>query len=155
MSVIPQQFEASVAGEVLAGFGRALEDHPMEQPLTATLGVFREGIWGNFSRTEGPTGTKWQKRVDKLPHPLLFKTGKMLEAAIGEGSGAVTEIAPRDALASVDQSVVKYAGYHMTGTKNKDGSPRMPARPYFYAGAPTLDSMTDTMATHTMRMLLP
>jgi phage gpG-like protein len=155
VTVIPRQFEASDAGDVLTGFGRALVDHPMDTPLTATLGVFREGIWGNFSRTEGPDGNKWPKRVDNLPHPLLFKTGKMLEAAIGEGSGGVTEIGPRDALASVDQSVVKYAGYHMTGTKNKDGSPRMPARPYFYAGGPTLDSMTDTMATHTLRMLLP
>lgn len=154
MTTIPQQFEASKAGEVLAGFGRALGEASYEQPLKETTGVFREGIWTNFIRTEGPTGAKWPDRVDNLPHPLLFKSGRMLDAAIGEGAGSITEIGSEDALMGVDQGVVKYAGYHMTGTKNKDGSQRMPARPYYYAGSQTLDNMTDKMASETMRLLL-
>lgn len=148
MTTIPQQFEASQAGEVLAGFGRALGDASYEQPLQETAGVFREGIWNNFIRTEGPTGAKWPPRVDNLPHPLLFKSGRMLDAAIGEGAGSITEIGPEDALMGIEDSVIEYAKYQQHGTR------KMPARPYYHAGSQTLDNMTDKMASETMRLFL-
>lgn len=154
-NAIPYQFDAIDASEVLAGFARALGTESKAEPLTGAAEEFRNGIWRNFIATEGPDGTTWPPRKDNLPHPLLFKTGQMLEAAIGEGGGAVTEIGPHDALLEVSDSAVPHAKWQQYGTKNKDGSQRIPPRPYYYAGSTTLDAMTDRMATETMRMLLP
>lgn len=149
-SVIPQQFEAADAGEVLAGFGRALAEEPLEQPLSETAKVFRAGVWGNFMRAAGPEGSQWPSRVDNLPHPLLILTAAMIRAATDESApGAITFVAPRAAAMGIDDASIPYAKFHMTGTK------KMPARPYYYAGSTVLDSMADKMASETMRLLVP
>lgn len=133
---------------MLAGFGRAIVNASYERPLEGAVEEFREGIWTNFLKKQGPSGAPWADRVDNLPHPLLFKTGAMLEAAIGEGAGAITEIGPEEALTGIDDAVIDYAKYHMTGTR------KMPARPYHYAGDDTLQRMNDRVASESMSLLL-
>jgi hypothetical protein len=127
----------------------ALESTSLEGPLRQTVPIWHQGFEGNFMRAEGPDGAAWAPRKDSKPHPLLILYGYLIEAARDTGSpGNITEVGPRDLRTGVDVSVVKYAGFHDTGTS------RMPARVYLYAAADVQDLALEAFANAAFTLLV-
>ncbi len=109
-------------------------DAAFDEALRAVDVIIAEGFQENFFNTTGPEGDFWQPRKDNLPHPLLIKTGKMFSAATNVGDpGHVFEHSGDIAEFGVSDAHVVYAKWHDRGTKNKDGTLRMVARPFAYA----------------------
>lgn len=92
---------------------------------------FSEGVSFNFENTQDPfTGAEWKPRKDNKRHPLLDLSGAMKEAAKYPQVIATAGLVMFRLLATA----VFYAPYQQFGTLNKDGTQRIPPRPYFGLG---------------------
>lgn len=87
--------------------------------------IVQESVQDNFQRQTDVMGTFWPPRKDTLPHPLLIKTGRMLDAATG-GPGHHKRAQRKGLEMGIKPDKVPYAKYHQYGTR------RIPQRQYFY-----------------------
>lgn len=106
--------------------------------------VFYEGVRSNFNDRSNAAGDPWPPRKPPTgTWPLLIKTGRMQEAAVGH-RGAAKAVTPRDVTWSVS---TPYAIYHMTGTH------RMPARRFFELKPAFLEEIANHIAAEYWRMI--
>lgn len=139
----PEEF-----ADLLDDVSEHCESGSFEDPLREVLPVLSQGFEQNFMRAEGPDGAPWKPRKDMLPHPLLILSGALIESVRDTGGqGNIHEVSARDIAAGVDTSVIEYAGVHQFGSEH------IPARPYLYASATTLDAMADVFADAALEML--
>lgn len=95
--------------------------------------AFREAQEGNFERAENENGVQWPPRKRLYPWPILRKTRKMIGAAsIWGAAGNIHRSAGNSLTLGISGTGVHYAKYHQYGTRNKDGSVRLPVRQFFY-----------------------
>lgn len=82
--------------------------------------VYTEAAAGAFGSQSSRLGKPWPPRKDTLPHPLLIKTGKMLNAALN----------PQVTITDKNTAVIKYQGEHagLIGIHN-EGTKFIPPRP--------------------------
>ncbi len=123
--------------EGFARFVRSLETEVKqadERQLHLDVGdAFREAQEGNFQRAENEHGIGWPPRKRKYPHPILRKTRKMLGAAsIWGAPGNIHRSMGGKLTLGISRTGVHYAKYHQYGTRNKDGSVRLPVRQFLY-----------------------
>lgn len=123
--------------EAFAKMLRAIEsDVKTADPQQMHLDVgdeFRLAQEGNFERAENENGVQWPPRKRHYPHPILRKTRKMLGAASTWGAaGNIHRSDGRRLTLGISGTGVHYAKYHQYGTRNKDGSVRLPVRQFFY-----------------------
>lgn len=79
-----------------------------------------------FSSKTDPRGHRWKKRTRAYAHPILDETGEMRKG----WSSAPVRMTVRGFSIS-NTAGGSRARYHQTGTRNKDGTTRMPARQVF------------------------
>ena len=99
-------------------------------PLEAMGSVVSEihgSVERNFSRQVDRDGNAWPPRKDDLPHPLLFLTGDMFDAATG-GLGSFVRFTESTLEMGVRHEIVPYANTHQYG----DDERNIPKREYFY-----------------------
>lgn len=123
--------------EAFAKFARAINGEVQNadpQQLHLDVGdAFREAQEGNFERAENEHGVQWPPRKHSYPWPILRKTRKMLGAASKWGAaGNIHRSTANRLTLGISRTGVHYAKYHQYGTKNKDGSERLPVRQFFY-----------------------
>jgi phage gpG-like protein len=107
----------------------------------------QRGMRAGFnSSIDVETGESWAPRKGKYPHPPLMRSGAMMQAATGGGAGSIARIEQQQLEVGVSGDSIKYANYQQGGTKNKDGSLRMVARPFVGASAETLDLIGEKIA---------
>lgn len=107
----------------------------------------QRGMRAGFnSSIDVETGEGWAPRKRKYPHPPLMKSGAMMQAATGGGAGSIARVQQQELEVGVSGDAIKYANYQQGGTKNKDGSLRMVARPFVGASAETLDLIGEKVA---------
>lgn len=97
------------------------------ESLRSVIPVVHESVDANFFRQVDKDGRAWPPRKDKLPHPLLIKSGAMLYAA-GGGQGHIEDVQRDKLKMGVNLSVIKYARRQNRG----DAEINLPARQYFY-----------------------
>ena len=95
--------------------------------------AFREAQEENFQRAENEHGVPWPPRKHKYPHPILRKTRKMLGAASVWGApGNIHRSMGGRLTLGISRTGVHYAKYHQYGTRNKNGTVRLPVRQFLY-----------------------
>jgi phage gpG-like protein len=68
--------------------------------------IVHTDIRTNFQEAVTPDGVAWAPRKDEgFSHPLLNLSGALMDAATGEGAGAITRIGPDSLEIGVDASV--------------------------------------------------
>ena len=156
---------------LVSEFGRDLTP-----AMTECAEIIHADIRTNFENAITPDGQAWPARKDQgFSHPLLDLSGSLMDAATGEGPGAVTRISA-DGLdigvdASVDQGGLPGAFVHQFGatiypvTKqylswiNSDGdrvfakSVTIPAREYLGFSTTSADLCTEAIADQCMEGL--
>lgn len=111
-----------------------LEGESLQGAFRDCLPILLEDYESHFVASEGPSG-RWAPRKDKLPHPLLMLTWKLLGAATQEGDpGNIADVQPRSLTTGVSGDVVNYASYHQYGTS------KMVARPFLWVSASALEA---------------
>jgi len=123
--------------EAFAKFVRSLNNDVRDadnRQLHLDVGdAFRDAQAENFQRAENEHGVGWPPRKHKYPHPILRKTRKMLGAASVWGApGNVHRSFGGKLTLGISRTGVHYAKYHQFGTRNKDGSQRLPVRQFLY-----------------------
>lgn len=125
----------------LAGVVDALATMPMGETLAAAKTLVHRSIRGGFNSSLDPqTGTPWAPRVRYYPHPILMKSGAMMQAATGGGAGAIQRITERTLTVGVLTSVIHYAPKHQFG----EGG--MVARPFVGVDRDTLSAIGEVVA---------
>ena len=103
------------------------EDRPLEPVLRECAPIIRQSVRDNFTSSASPDGVDWPARNEVGDgHPLLMDTGKLMQAAVGSGSGALFEIQDRSLMVGVDGDIVPYAAIHNYGGVKRP----MPKREY-------------------------
>lgn len=123
--------------EGFAKFLRTINTEVQEadpQQLHLDVGdAFREAQEGNFERAANENDVRWPPRKRNYPWPILRKTRKMLGAASQWGAAGNIHRSARNKLTlGISGTGVFYAKFHQYGTRNKDGSQRLPVRQFFY-----------------------
>jgi len=142
---LPRRFNAEDAEEALLQWADEVLHADLEKPIRKCVPVLTDDFEAHFLQSMGPTG-KWAPRKDKKPHPLLIKTGKLIEAARDTGNPANIHTVVANELTIGVSSVVHYAGYQQDGTRNKDGSLRMVARPFIWVSDAALNQCEEKLA---------
>ena len=99
-------------------------------PLEAMAAVVPEihgSVERNFSRQVDRDGNAWPPRKDDLPHPLLFLTGDLMDAATG-GLGSFVRYTESTLEMGVRHDFIPYANTHQYGDEKRN----IPKREYFY-----------------------
>lgn len=99
------------------------------------------GIRAGFNSSADPsTNENWPPRKRRYPHPILVKTGAMMQAATGAGAGAIQEVKPRGLTVGVNSSIIGYAYLHQVG------SGKLASRPFVGASSETVDAIGELIA---------
>lgn len=94
----------------------SLATMPMGETLSEAKTLVHRSIRGGFNSSVDPnTGTPWAPRRRYYPHPILMKSGAMMQAATGGGAGAIQRITERALTVGVLASVIGYAPKHQFG----------------------------------------
>lgn len=102
-------------------------EKPLEPVLRECVPIVRQSVRDNFTSSATPDGIDWPARNEIGDgHPLLIDTGKLMQAAVGSGAGAITEVQDRSLQIGVKGDIVKYAAIHNYGGITRP----MPQREY-------------------------
>lgn len=118
-----------------------LSSVPLEEALLEAKRLIHQSIREGFNSSADPqTNDGWQARKHPYPHPILMKTGAMMQAATGGGAGAIERIENNQLEVGVSGATVGYAAFHQHGTS------RMVARPFIGASDAKLDEIGEVIA---------
>lgn len=124
------------------------QEKPLEPVLRDCVPVVRQSVRDNFTSSATPEGLDWPARNEIGDgHPLLMDTGKLMQAAVGSGAGAMTEILDRSMQVGVDGDIVPYAAIHNYGGVKRP----MPKREYLGAKPEHLDDCGELIADFVVR----
>ena len=127
----------------LQGIGRFLREGDATELMQTLTGHVRRGIRDNFVWKSSPRGQAWPER-QRLGdgHPLLIDTGRLYNAATGQGAGSVTRVEPREVAVGVDSAVVPYAAAHNFGVPARN----LPQREYIGVRVDLLNAVDTVVA---------
>jgi phage gpG-like protein len=140
--MIPKDFMASDAVNVLGAFAREFESKDLQPAFAGIIDDLHAGFRSNFTNTAAPYGT-WPPHspytVQKYgPHPLLILSGKMLASVTTSGSeGSIERFASREL--TVGTSLF-YAGFQQWGTQ------KIPARTFMWLDPNSYDAVAAKFA---------
>lgn len=114
------------------------------------LPIIRQSIEERFDTATSPDLAPWPERKPDPRddgHPLLIDTGALIDAAIGQGTGAMEQLGQRELLLGIDGQVIEYANVHNEGFRN------IPQREYFGLDEDTIDKCADLLADYVMQQI--
>ena len=82
--------------------------------------------------------------------PILVVDGALRDSVIKDTADSIIEISEDNAIVGTE---VDYSFWVQEGTKNKDGSVRMPARPYLALTIPIVDAIANTIEADVLNQL--
>lgn len=119
----------------------SLKTRGFEQPMQEAKVMIHRGIRAGYNSSADPaTDENWPPRKRRYPHPILIKTGAMMQAATGGGAGAIQQIRARRLTVGVDSSIIGYAYLHQVG------SGKLASRPFVGASDETVDAIGELIA---------
>ncbi len=125
---------------------RRLTSETLAGPLAELVPILRAGFARNFQQQVDSQGGGWPARQDNEPHPLLNETGSLLDAAAGDGPGAVDQVEDRALAVGVDKGT-DLGGIPGAAVHNFGFPPmHIPQREYLYASEDTLDECCESLA---------
>lgn len=119
-----------------------MEDDSFEDPLRDSYAVIQADIQDHFDAGEGPTSL-WPAHAPSTverygPHPLLIMSEALVAAAVGQGTGHISEIANRELRYGVSKEVIVYAG-HDHGFPDRN----IPQREYMWISDTAREEIND------------
>lgn len=108
----------------------------------------------NYLNEVDSDGQKWPPRKDNLPHPLLRKTLAMYDASTNHSASShyFEQVSGEEFYSGVDDSAIFYAKYQNYGTKNKDGTVRIPPREFIFVTDRMADDLQAFAGNHLANM---
>jgi phage gpG-like protein len=118
-----------------------LKNAEFRESLTEAKVAIHRRIRAGFNSSADPqTDENWAPRKGRYPHPILIKTGRLMQAATGGGAGAIQEVAPKRLTIGVSTASVPYGRFHQAGAG------KMPARPFVGATPDVVDQIGEMIA---------
>jgi phage gpG-like protein len=150
-TVNPEPIPAEFAPDHFWAMATAIIEGPYQPALNQCLVVMRQGIRDNFNSSATPDNENWPPRkIVGDGHPLLMDTGAMLQAAVGSGTGAITEVGTHEATTGVDGGAIPYAAAQNFGRPEIN----LPDREFLGAREERIDEMEELIAGFVIETLL-
>ncbi len=152
------QLDGDNIESAMTAVGHALEQDEFLEPLEEIYSLTMMTVQDNFDGTSTAEGRPWPFRKDDLPHPLLNKSGALMAAATGHGSGHIKRIGDKTLETGVDSTDggIIYALRQQHGYTGPDSLGRTfdhPPREYMGFGNAVLDRAAGLVADHAMEIL--
>lgn len=128
-------------GETIERSLESIKLRSFQETMQSAKVKIHRNIRAGFNSSADPsTNENWKPRKRRYPHPILIKTGAMMQAATGGGAGAIQRVEPRRLTIGVNGETIFYARFHQTGVG------ALAARPFVGASDETLDSIGEEIA---------
>lgn len=141
----PNSFYAEDADSQCALMGQDLVRGPYTRVMEAASPIVDQSVRDSFTSSASPDGVNWPSRKNIGDgHPLGIDTGKMLQAAVDQGSGHIERPGPFSLEKGVQGNEVPYAGFF------SDGTSRMPAREFMGLDERGADAVAELLGDFVM-----
>lgn len=127
----------------------SLSVKPFEGVMAEAKPLVHRDIRAGFNSSADPMNNEsWPLRKRRYPHPILIKSGALMQAATGGGAGAIQDVKSDSLTVGVNGSLIGYAAFHMFGAG------KLPARPFVGAKDETIDAIGEMIADEGLKAFL-
>lgn len=145
----PKSFNAEDAGKQCALLGQDLISGPYTKAMELASPIVNQSVRDNFTSSVSPDGADWPPRKNIGDgHPLGIDTGKLLQAAVDQGSGHIERFEPFGLVKGVQAEAVPYAGFFQFGTS------KMPPREFMGLSERGQDAVADLLGDFVMTEII-
>lgn len=140
-----EEIRAEEFSDYLTVVASDFESKSLRPVIDECVPILRQSVRDNFTSSASPDNVGWvpRKKIGD-GHPLLVESGDLMQAAVGTGSGSVSEADDRSVTIGVKGDVIRYAAIHNFGGVTRP----MPQREFMGAKEERLVECADIMAEY-------